>query len=412
MSASSNWFNEAVKTVPLMLLGAAGAYYAYQAISNPPKKQRNTTKDVKTETTPHLNQAPQILRDPDTGEYFVLESGSDTPRAITVDEIYELTGSRPIEEEPTSNQEPSPQPTQPQAQADETPARQEPVVIEPETAVVPENIVVPETIPESETIAEPERPAEIEPIEPEPIAPVVPDLIRDPIGEPLIDDVPEPVPAPAPVQRVIGLEDFEEFANDEVDMELERANQRLPVVDQPVAGPGPATANNNRIVGTKKAKSLERKDQRRAYNEHIRMVAMVDKQDEEEFQKKHGDAIAAEREERRLLEEEAVRERKEQQRKQKEEEEALKREKELVRESLDSLQPGAVMPLETEIERELAQSMFRSSNGTHAPYVVGDGNWLVKLSDDDLKKLASTIKASGAMTYSEIAESLTNIKKQ
>lgn len=391
---TTKWTDDVTKTFPLALLGLAGAYYAYQAFNKPQVTSTESSlkptnpPSVSAESTPP--QDPQIFFDGVTGEYLILEDGSDEPRPITVEEIFELTGSRPIQEDEATAVVPESESAAPVLPPTPAPAENEAVVPAPATAT--------------------QQADHVEQTEAAVVAPneQVEELI--PVAEPL-----------APVGGVIGLEDFEDLAEEQIDIELERANQALPPVEQDMTGgaggPGPATtANNNRIVGAKKTKSMERKDQRRAYSEHVRMQALVDKQDEEEFQKQYRDEIEAEREERRLIEEEAIRERKETQRKQREEEEALKREKEKTRQEIDSLEPGAVKKLETELEKESAQIVVASSNlSSISPlFVVEEGNWAVRLSEGDVGELAASIKGAGngIMTFEALADTLTAIKQQ
>ncbi|EOA85195.1 hypothetical protein ACJQWK_06295 [Exserohilum turcicum] len=90
------------------------------------------------------------------------------------------------------------------------------------------------------------------------------------------------------------------------------------------ANPPPANARappTQRTVGTKKAKSLARKDQQRAYNEWLRQEAEIRRRQEDEGREEREAALALERE-RRAAAEEAIRA------KEREEREALKRERE------------------------------------------------------------------------------------
>lgn len=333
---TTTWAQEIVKAVPLLLLGAVGVYFAIAPKRSTKKKaSAATTNDVAQ--LPPQQEGPLIYKDDDTGEYLIFENGSETPRPITADEIYELTGSRPIEEE----------------------LRQDDVVEEPQVPLAQE---------------------------------------------------------PANGGGVIGPEDFEGVADEQIDVDLEQANQRLPAAD--VAGPGPRTTANNRMVGTKKAKSIERKDQRRAFFEHQRMQAMVDKQDAEEFDRQYGDLIKAEREERRALEEQADLERKQQLQAQKLQDEALRSEKVKVRRELQQgleKPDGVIMQLKTDLEKELVQPLVSSVSGGSgsAPFVVGDvGNWVVRFSESELEELGKWIKEKGSVSYEEIADKMTSIKRR
>ncbi|EUC30411.1 hypothetical protein COCCADRAFT_7559 [Bipolaris zeicola 26-R-13] len=84
----------------------------------------------------------------------------------------------------------------------------------------------------------------------------------------------------------------------------------------------PARATpTHRTVGTKKAKSLARRDQQRAYNEWLRQEAEIRRRQEDEGREEREAALALERE-RRAAAEEVIRA------KEREEREALKRERE------------------------------------------------------------------------------------
>ncbi|EUC45637.1 hypothetical protein COCMIDRAFT_94921 [Bipolaris oryzae ATCC 44560] len=83
----------------------------------------------------------------------------------------------------------------------------------------------------------------------------------------------------------------------------------------------PARAPTHRTVGTKKAKSLARRDQQRAYNEWLRQEAEIRRRQEDEGREEREAALALERE-RRAAAEEVIRA------KEREEREALKRERE------------------------------------------------------------------------------------
>ena len=87
------------------------------------------------------------------------------------------------------------------------------------------------------------------------------------------------------------------------------------------ANPPPNPSRNNRIVGTKKAKAIRRRNEERQYNEWIREQAQVRRLQDEEGREEREAALAIERE-RRAAAEEAIR------LKEKEERETLKRERE------------------------------------------------------------------------------------
>ena len=391
MSSSNSYVSILYKALPIAVLALAGAYYVLTAQKHTDSTEKSSNR-VK-QTPKDKKFVPQFLRDPDTGEYFVVEGEGQEPRMISLEEMYELTGSRPVEEEP--------KPEIPEAAEEPAAAAVDEAPVAVEAPVEAAEETAEETAPveaEEQPIAEEEQP---EPIDEQPV---------EPQQEPELEEQhPEALQA-APQERIIGIEDFEDFQDEEVDFELERANQQLPQNPIPIpgqAGPGPNTAanNNNRVVGTKKTKSLEKKEQRRAYFEHQRMEAMINKQEEEEFERKYGALIEAERSIRREAEEEAEREKREAAQKQKEEEERVAAEKERIRRNVNALKPGDSLVLETELEREVAKGLVSNSS-----FLVDGGRLLVKFSDEDFGQLAEIIKEKGFVSYEVLAESLTALK--
>ncbi|KAF5109568.1 hypothetical protein DV453_001487 [Geotrichum candidum] len=391
MSSSNSYVSILYKALPIAVLALAGAYYVLTAQKHTDSTEKSSNRIKQTPKDKKF--VPQFLRDPDTGEYFVVEGEGQEPRMISLEEMYELTGSRPVEEEP--------KPEIPEAAEEPAAAAVDEAPVAVEAPVEAAEEAAEETAPveaEEQPIAEEEQP---EPIDEQPV---------EPQQEPELEEQhPEALQA-APQERIIGIEDFEDFQDEEVDFELERANQQLPQNPIPIpgqAGPGPNTAanNNNRVVGTKKTKSLEKKEQRRAYFEHQRMEAMINKQEEEEFERKYGALIEAERSIRREAEEEAEREKREAAQKQKEEEERVAAEKERIRRNVNALKPGDSLVLETELEREVAKGLVSNSS-----FLVDGGRLLVKFSDEDFGQLAEIIKEKGFVSYEELAESLTALK--
>lgn len=396
-SNSDHWI--IYKALPIAVLALAGAYFvmtAQKSIDSKTKPTNNEKSNAKS-TPKDKNFVPQFLRDPDTGEYFVVENEGQEPRLISLEEMYELTGSRPVEEEPKQ--------VVPDTAENPTVAvvEEAPVVVElPVEAVPAEAVAAPvQTVPEVEHQLNVEEEQQQELVEEQPVAP-------QQQLEPLQQEQQEPeAPLAAPQERVIGIEDFEDFQDEGADIELEQANQQLPQNMIPMpgqAGPGPNTATN-RVVGTKKTKSLEKKEQRRAYFEHQRMEAMINKQEEEEYERKYGALIEAERSLRREAEEEAEREKREAAQKQKEEEERLAAEKERIRQQVNALKPGESLRLNTELEREVAKGLVSNSN-----FLIDEGRLLVNLSEEDFGQIADIIKEKGFLSYEELAESLTALK--
>lgn len=329
---------ESSNTLILLLLGLAALYFILSPAGSKKRKGKASTANATTGTE-QARRDPLIYRDDETGEYFIDEDGSGAPRAITREEFYALTGTRP-------------------------------------------------------------------------------EQVNDPAAEVVLEDPALPaVPAPTAGGGVIGPEDFEDLAQDQVDVDLERANLQLPQAPAAGgAGPGPATAaasSQTRVVGAKKAKSLERKDQRRAFFEHQRFQALADRQDAAEFERQYGDLISAEREVRREREEAAESARRAERERVKLEERALKLERDRVRRTVQDLGQGATMRLRTELEKEVAATVAGSGSGsaTATPFVVSNGDWIVRFSEAELDQVGNAIKEKGSMTYEELASKLTAIKR-
>lgn len=216
---------------------------------------------------------------------------------------------------------------------------------------------------------------------------------------------------PVPRDGVIGIEDFEDFEEDHVDFELEQRNAQL--ADQQAiefqqqeiaAGTGiDPTSRQNRTIGAKKAKSLKRKDQKKAYNEYLRQVSAARRADEEEHEQQYGDLIALEREERAKRNEEAEREQKARLQKQKEEEEKQKAAKEEMRQRLYDLKPGEYLRISDPEEVKIA-------HGLKDAFVVNNETYVIRFSESDIKKLADSIAKGGSVSFEEVAKTLTEIK--
>lgn len=237
--------------------------------------------------------------------------------------------------------------------------------------------------------------------------------------EPQDRDAPAPVANFAPgviAGGILGPEDFEDFQEDIEDAELDALNQGLADEEEfrmhqqqagfgNGAGPGPATARNNanRTVGAKKAKSLERKDQKRAYNEYVREMSLMRKAEEEEHMKQFGDLIQMERDERNRRNEEVEAERKERLRKQKEEEEAAQAAKEESRRRLQELEPGEIHGINSTDEISIA-------HGLSDAFVVDNDSFVIKLSEQDIDSFSQALKDKGSLSFEEMAEILTQLK--
>ena len=135
---------------------------------------------------------------------------------------------------------------------------------------------------------------------------------------------PPRAPTPPPMRHQAHVED------DEHDRHAARPPNQHQAEEPDLFAPGPANPPppqnprappTHRTVGTKKAKSLARKDQQRAYNEWLRQEAELRRRQEDEGREEREAALALERE-RRAAAEEVIRA------KEREEREARKRERE------------------------------------------------------------------------------------
>lgn len=173
--------------------------------------------------------------------------------------------------------------------------------------------------------------------------------------------------------------------------------------DPPAHQNGPRATPANRTVGAKKAKSLARKDQRRAYHEFHRQEAELRRLQQAEGAEEREAALAAERERRARIEEEIrEREREERDKAKRErereaEEENARRERVVRKVREDMQQRGAVDLVDIAwsegkdkiwVERLVRASGLLSQlqkDGAHV-MITGHG-WLVKL-DAELMKQA------------------------
>lgn len=197
----------------------------------------------------------------------------------------------------------------------------------------------------------------------------------------------------------------------------------LPQAHDPFA-PGPANPNANananaprntaanRTVGAKKAKSLARKDQRRAYHEFHRQEAELRRLREQEGAEEREAELAAERERRARIEADiAAKEREERQRRKEEErreaeEESERRERVVSRVRREVNQRGCVDLLEegrkegkdkTWVVRLVKASGLLaqlSSDGSRV-MITGDA-WLVRVDEDIMAQAYRDAEAFGA----------------
>lgn len=211
-------------------------------------------------------------------------------------------------------------------------------------------------------------------------------------------------------ERVIGPEDFEDAR---FDPELDQLNHHAP--------PPPAAAavgtSRDRVVGTKKARSLERKDQRRAYFEHLRMQAQYDREEREEYDRQYADLRAEEQAAQAAANQAAAAAR----------ETALATSRQEARDAavaarrvesavVAGVDERGALYLETDDDREAAARVVQRSsyNGSSDSrlFIVGPAeDWLVQFSEADMGRLATEVQTHGHMSFSELAQYLTDLKR-
>ncbi|KAG9839044.1 hypothetical protein KCU98_g15491, partial [Aureobasidium melanogenum] len=200
-----------------------------------------------------------------------------------------------------------------------------------------------------------------------------------------------------------------------------------PVNPRPQAPPG---SNNNRTVGAKKAKSLQRRDQRRAYHEFMRSQGEAQRARDAEGAEEREAQLAVERARRAAKEAEVearrAKEREEKRLKEEKarEEESQRRERavRVVREELESRR---VVDLEDvarqvggNVGREWVEGLVRASGlllesqGQYRTMVTANG-WVVRIEREDMEALYSEAiadaDADGAVAYAKLGERLERI---
>ncbi|KAG9688356.1 hypothetical protein KCU95_g9845, partial [Aureobasidium melanogenum] len=200
-----------------------------------------------------------------------------------------------------------------------------------------------------------------------------------------------------------------------------------PVNPRPQAPPG---SNNNRTVGAKKAKSLQRRDQRRAYHEFMRSQGEAQRARDAEGAEEREAQLAVERARRAAKEAEVetkrAKEREEKRLKEEKarEEESQRRERavRLVREELESRR---VVDLEDvarqvggNVGREWVEGLVRASGvllesqGQHRTMITVNG-WVVRVEREDMEALYSEAVVDadedGAVAYAKLGERLESV---
>lgn len=226
-------------------------------------------------------------------------------------------------------------------------------------------------------------------------------------------------PAPA--------DDFEnDQDNDQDDLNAD------PDIQEGQAGPANTPAHRN--VGAKKAKSLARKDQRRAYNEFMRSQGDAQRAEEARGAAEREAALAVERE-RRKAAAAVVEAKKAKEREQKREAEKKQREEELrVRELAlglvrDALEDQGVCDLFKvarqvggEADEEWVERILRASDlvGTREGVLtmITSVGWAVRVTQQDVRQLYENAAVqdvsdeSGAISYEQLGGMFENVLKE
>jgi hypothetical protein len=208
---------------------------------------------------------------------------------------------------------------------------------------------------------------------------------------------------------------------------------QVPVVDEGQPGPAhPAPAQPQRNVGAKKAKSLARKDQRRAYNEFMRSQGDAQRSRDAEGAAEREETLAAERERRRAVEAalEAKREKERHDRRRREEterqEEMQRRERvvNIVREELRERKACnlfKVAEMVGDADQEWVERMVQASGllgrkGDELTMITTTG-WAVRVTADDMQLMYDTAveqdlgNQQGIVDYEDLGNILDRLVK-
>lgn len=238
----------------------------------------------------------------------------------------------------------------------------------------------------------------------------------------------DPAPADGRADQNAAQDDFENVPNDNLEEQHADIQEGQP-------GPaGPANTPAHRNVGAKKAKSLARKDQRRAYNEFMRSQGDAQRAEEAKDAAEREAALAAERE-RRKAATAALEAKKAKEREQKREAERKQREEEircrelaitLVREALDDLRMCDLFKVARQVggdvDEEWVERIIRSSelvgirNGVLT--MITSVGWAIRVSQQDVRQLYENAAVqdmsdeSGAVGYDQLGSLFEGILKE
>ena len=248
-------------------------------------------------------------------------------------------------------------------------------------------------------------------------------------------DQPEAIPPPRPF-----IEDAEEDEQEQPDApfndfagpaglpQADDDGEPGPVNPRPQAPPG---GNTNRTVGAKKAKSLQRRDQRRAYHEFMRSQGEAQRARDAEGAEEREAQLAAERARRAAKEAEVeakrAKEREEKRLKEEKVREAeLQRRERAVQLAREELETRQVVDLEDvarriggNVGREWVEGLVRASGlllesqGQSRTMITSNG-WMVRVEREDMETLyreAATAvnETDGTVAYADLGAKLEKI---
>ena len=240
----------------------------------------------------------------------------------------------------------------------------------------------------------------------------------------------EPVVADENANQYAAPDDFENAPNDDLEAEHAHAD-----IQEGQPGPaGPANVPAHRNVGAKKAKSLARKDQRRAYNEFMRSQGDAQRAEDAKDAAEREATLAAERE-RRKAAAAALEAKKAKERELKREADRKQRDEEircrelaitLVRGALDDQRMCDLFKVAKQVggdvDEEWVERIIRSSelvgmrNGVLT--MITSVGWAIRVSQQDVRQLYENAAVqdmsdeSGAVGYDQLGSLFENILKE
>jgi hypothetical protein len=220
---------------------------------------------------------------------------------------------------------------------------------------------------------------------------------------------------------------FNDFAGPAGPADDDDDGEAGPVNPRPQAPPG---GYNNRTVGAKKAKSLQRRDQRRAYHEFMRSQGEAQRARDAEGAEEREAQLAAERARRaaKEAEVEAKRAKEREEKRLKEEkarDEEMQRRERAVRLTREELETRRVIDLEDvarriggNVGREWVEGLIRASGlllesqGQHT--MITSNGWVVRVEREDMETLYREVataadETDGTVAYADLGGKLESL---